>query len=97
MLEFCRSENSVQIRSIHEYLRLRIIGNLHGGMPHHAPDLAFELAHPGLAGVILNDAIQRLNRDIALIFFQAVSLALALDKVAQRNLKLLPGYNLADR
>ena len=45
-------------------------------MAHRAADLALELGHAGFARVVGDDGLQRLHAQLALVFSQAVGLAL---------------------
>ena len=59
------------------------------GLAQHGPELALEVAHARLAGVLVDDQAQRLVGDRHLVLAQAVALALARPQVAAGDRDLL--------
>ena len=65
----------------------RPLGDVHRGAAQGCADLALELAHAGLAGVVADDRAQGIVADLGLLGGQAVGLELARDQVAPRDLE----------
>ena len=74
------------------------LGDLHRGAAQGRADLAFEIAHPGLARVAANDFVDRRVGQLGLLGLEAVGGQLPADQIAARDLELSrPRYSPAGR
>ena len=67
------------------------LGDPHGGLAQHPPDLALEVPDPGLARIVLDDGPERLIGDLDLARLEAVGVQLTRNEIAARDLKLFAG------
>ncbi len=80
---------STRSAGLDAHLSARRLGDAHRDMPEHLADLAFERAHARLAGVAMDDLVQRLVVDARLSRRQAVRLKLPRHQIAPGDLQLL--------
>ena len=87
---FCRPSASRTCSSVEPHRRLDLrAGDLGRRLAQDRPELALELAHARLAGVLRHDELQQLVGDRDLVLAQAVALTLARPQVVARDRGLL--------